>query len=114
MTNEADRQSDSMSEVTRVFHALPSMFKKGVAQRDISYYFTVDEEDWTVLVGPDTCEVKEGKAVEKADCFLKTSTEIFLGTVKGEYTPSFMDLMKGKIKTNNPVLLQTFKDIFGE
>jgi putative sterol carrier protein len=107
-------QQDSLSEVTQVFRAMPSRFKKGVAARKISYYFSIDDEKWTVFVSPDSCEVSEGKAVEDADCFLKTSAQIFMGTVKGEYTPSFMDLMTGKIKTNNPALLQTFKDIFGD
>jgi uncharacterized OB-fold protein len=107
-------EQGAVSDVTHIFRALASRFKKGVATREISYYFSIDEEKWTVFVTPEICEVREGKAVEQADCFLKTSAQIFVGTVKGDYTPSFMDLMSGKIKTNNPALLQTFKDIFGD
>jgi putative sterol carrier protein len=114
MSNDLNRQSESLSDVTRVFQAMPSRFKPGVAPRNLSYYFSIDEESWTVFVGPEACDVKEGKAVEDADCFLKTSSEIFLGTIKGEYTPSFMDIMSGRIKTNNPALLQTFRDVFGD
>jgi hypothetical protein len=55
--------------------------------------------------------VRPGK-VENADCFLKTTREIFLGTIKGDYTPSLTDIMSGRVKTNNPILLQTFKNIF--
>jgi long-chain acyl-CoA synthetase len=105
---------DESDEVGAIFQALPSRFKRGIATREISYYFSIGEQDWTVFVSPDSCEVVEGKAVEKADCFLKTTAKIFLATVRGEYTPSFMDLMTGKIKTNNPALLQTFKDVFGD
>lgn len=114
MSSDMNHQGGSLSDVGRVFQAMPSRFKAGVAPRDISYYFTIDEESWTVFVRPDSCEVKEGKAIADADCFLKTSAEIFLGTIKGEYTPSFMDIMTGKVKTNNPALLQTFKDVFGD
>lgn len=114
MNNYPNRKSESLSDVTRVFQAMPSRFKAGVAPRNLSYYFSIDEENWTVLVAPETCEVKEGKAVEDADCFLKTSSEIFLGTITGEYTPSFMDIMSGRIKTNNPALLQTFRDVFSD
>lgn len=114
MSNDMNQQGEPLSDVGRVFQAIPSRFKAGVAVREISYYFTIDEESWTVFVRPDSCEVKEGKAIEDADCFLKTSAEIFLGTIKGEYTPSFMDIMTGKVKTNNPALLQTFKDVFGD
>ena len=114
MGEQMNQRNEPLSDVGRVFQAIPSRFKPDVATRDISYYFSIDEEDWTVFVGPASCEVKEGKAVEDADCFLKTSAEIFLGTIKGEYTPTFMDIMTGKVKTNNPALLQTFKDVFGD
>jgi uncharacterized protein len=106
-------QMEPITEVREVFRLLPTRFRKGVAEKEIVYYFSIEDEHWTVFVGPGKCEVKQGKLVENADCFLKTSTEIFLGTVSGEYTPSMMDFIRGKIKTNNPLLLQTFKDIFG-
>lgn len=104
---------EPITEVSEVFRLLPKRFKRGKADKELTYYFSIEGEEWTVFVGPERCKVKKGKAVEKADCFLKTSTEIFLGTVNGEYTPSMMDLVRGKIKSNNPMLLQTFKDVFG-
>ncbi|HXG93994.1 MAG TPA: hypothetical protein VNN73_16740 [Blastocatellia bacterium] len=113
MSDHIGQANESLSDVRVVFKLLPSRFRKGVADRQISYYFSIDDEQWTVVIGPESCEVAEGKTVEEADCFLKTSSGILLGTIKGEYTPSFMDLMTGKIKTNNPALLQTFKDAFG-
>jgi putative sterol carrier protein len=104
---------ESITDVGEVFRLLPSRFTAGKTEKGLSYYFSIEGEEWTVFVGPDTCEVSRGKLVEKADCFLKTSAEIFLGTVSGEYTPSMMDFIRGRIKTNSPALLQTFKDVFG-
>jgi uncharacterized OB-fold protein len=106
-------QMEPITEVSEVFRLLHTRFQSGMVEKEIVYYFSIENEQWTVFVGPDSCEVKKGKVVENADCFLKTSKEIFLGTVSGEYTPSMMDFIRGKIKSNNPLLLQTFKDIFG-
>lgn len=103
---------ESVHDVATVFRAMPARFRTGIADAPLVFYFSIEEEQWTVFVGPDTCEVKPGKAVDNADCFLKTSKEIFLGTINGTYTPTMTDLMMGKIKTNNPMLLQTFRDIF--
>jgi len=110
-----DRQKPDLRSVTdaaTVFNAMPSLFRKGKIDRQLSYYFSIDEHDWTVVVGPDTCEVKEGKPAEKADCYLKTSEEILLGTLRGDYSPTFMDFVQGRVKTNRPELLLDFKKIF--
>lgn len=110
----ADSQMEELTDVAEVFRLMPTMFRKGKTDRQLVYYFSIEDEQWTVFIGPDSCEVKQGKAVENADCFLKTSKQIFLGTVSGTYTPSMTDLIMGKIKTNNPMLLQTFREIFVE
>ena len=109
-----DSQMEELTDVAEVFRLMPTMFRKGKTNRQLIYYFSIEGEQWTVFIGPDSCEVKEGKAVENADCFLKTSKKIFLGTISGTYTPSMSDLVMGKIKTNNPMLLQTFREIFAE
>lgn len=103
---------EPINKVSEVFHALPSRFRKEKADENLSFYFSIDDEQWTVLVTPGNCEVQSGKTVESADCFLKTSTEIFLGTINGTYTPSMTDLIMGKVKTNNPFLLQKFRELF--
>jgi putative sterol carrier protein len=103
----------TLSEVGEVFKALPSRFQPDKVDKPTSFYFAIDDEEWTVIVEPDRCSVAEGKTLEDEDCFLKTSSEIFLGTIRGTYTPGMVDLVSGKVKTNNPFLLQTFKDIFG-
>jgi uncharacterized OB-fold protein/putative sterol carrier protein len=103
---------EPINDVKAVFRALPSRFRREKADENLSYYFSIDDEHWTVMVTPDSCTVQPGKTVESADCFLKTSTEIFLGTINGTYTPSMSDLMMGRVKTNNPFLLQKFRELF--
>ncbi len=103
---------ESVNDVKEVFRALPSRFRREKADENLSYYFSIDDEHWTVLVTPDSCTVQPGKTVDSADCFLKTSTEIFLGTINGTYTPNMSDLMMGRVKTNNPFLLQKFRELF--
>jgi uncharacterized protein len=103
----------SINEVSAVFHALPSRFRKEAVEERLTYYFSIDTEQWTVIITPETCVVQPGKAVDSADCFLKTSTEIFLGTINGTYTPTMTDLVMGRVKTNNPFLLQKFREVFG-
>jgi putative sterol carrier protein len=105
-------EKNRSSEVAEVFRLLPARFQAGRTSKTLVYYFSIDDEKWTVTVSPDRCEVKRGKKEGDADCFLKTSTEIFLSTISGEYVPSFMDVVTGRLKTNSPILLNTFKSVF--
>ncbi len=106
----ADEQAQL--DLADYFRKLPSHFRAGKVDRTLVYYFSIEEEKWTVTITPQSCEVVEGQKSEEADCFLKTSKEILLKTVRGEYTPSLSDLISGKIKTNRPDLLATFKEVF--
>ncbi|HKP12355.1 MAG TPA: Zn-ribbon domain-containing OB-fold protein [Blastocatellia bacterium] len=99
-------------EVSDVFQALPTRLHKELVEENLTFYFSIDGEQWTVLVTQETCDVQPGKTVENADCFLKTTKEIFLGTINGTYTPSMTDLIMGRVKTNNPFLLQKFRELF--
>jgi uncharacterized OB-fold protein/putative sterol carrier protein len=100
-------------EVSAVFYALPSRFRRELVEEEISFYFSIDDEQWTVMVTLETCIVQPGKTVDSADCFLKTTREIFLGTINGTYKPTMTDLLMGRVKTNNPFLLQKFRELFG-
>jgi putative sterol carrier protein len=107
-------ESRNASEVSQFFLELSSRFRPGVATRSVVYYFSIEEEKWTVTVSADRCEVAQGESTEKADCFLKTSAEIFLATVRGDYRPSITDVISGKIRTNNPILLAGFRKLFSQ
>ena len=105
-------ETNGISEVAEFFRLLPAKFHAGRTHKTLVYYFSIDEEKWTVTVSADRCEVERGKKAVEADCFLKTSTEIFLSTIRGEYMPSMMDVVTGRLKTNSPILLSTFKSVF--
>jgi putative sterol carrier protein len=98
--------------VEEIFQGLKERFKPDVAKREQTFYFSIDDHRWTVHVGPDACSVEEGKTVENADCFVKTSAELFLKMYNGEHTPGMADFMTGRIKSNNPYLMKTFVDAF--
>jgi hypothetical protein len=107
-------EEESLTTIGKAFRSLPSRFRSGIADKTIVYYFSIEDEKWTVTVRPDGCDVVKGKVTEEADCFLKTSSEILIKVFQGEYTPSLKDFISGKIKSNRPDLLLTFKEIFGD
>ena len=103
------------AEIKQVFDGMPGRFQKGALNRELSFYFSLGDgpgEKWTVVVGPEKCEVKEGKTVDNASCVLKTSGDFFLKMVRDGYTPGVMDFTWGKVKSNDPMLLQELKMAF--
>ena len=42
------------------------------------FYFSLDDVRKTVLLSRESCEVQDGKTVERADCVCKTSNELFI------------------------------------
>lgn len=101
------------SEVARIFETLPTMFQKGAVKTPRTYYFSLDDDEkWTVSLGKDGCAVSRGKPDADADCFFKSSTQMFLDVWTGRYTPSAKDFIMGSIKSNNPMLLKEFVNAF--
>jgi long-chain acyl-CoA synthetase len=105
-----------MSEKLKaIFEEMKNRFRPGVLEKRTSYYFSLGEGEgakWTLYIGPEECEIVEGKDTEKADCVLKTSEDFFSRMVLDDYMPGFSDFMMGKIKTNDPDLLKLFKEAF--
>jgi len=100
-----------MATVPEIFDSMTKTYKKGSIQEDRTYYFSLDDYKYTVTFEKDKIKVEEGKTVDEADCVLKTSPEMFVKVWEG-YKPSMMDFMSGKIKSNNPTLLQDFAGAF--
>jgi hypothetical protein len=101
------------SEVAKVFEKLPGMFKKGSVSKPRTYYFSLDDDEkWTVSLTKDRCDVKPGKPESDADCFFKSSKQMFLDVWGRKYTPSAKDFIMGSIKSNNPMMLKDFVDYF--
>lgn len=106
---------DKIAELRATFGSLPGRFRKGAVDRNLTFYFSLGDgagEKWTVIVGPESCEVKEGKTVENASCVLKTSPDFFLKMVRDGYKPGVMDFTMGRVKSNDPMLLQDLKRAF--
>lgn len=100
------------SDVAKMFESLPKMFVKGSVKEKKTFYFSLDEvEKWTVTLSPEKCEVSSGKA-DDADCFFKSTSQMFLDVWSGKYKPGAMDFMSGKIKSNNPMMLKDFVAAF--
>jgi long-chain acyl-CoA synthetase len=100
-----------MASVQEIFDGLKKHYKKGSVKEDRTYYFSLDDFKYTVKFEGDKIKVEEGKTVEEADCVLKTSADMFV-KMWGGYKPGMMDFMSGKIKSNNPTLLQEFANAF--
>jgi putative sterol carrier protein len=103
-----------MSEaLAKTFSAMKDRYKTGVIDSPVTFYFSLGDgpgQKWLVKLTPDACEAEEGKG--DADCFLKTSEELFLKLIQGEWVPGIMDFMSGKIKSNDPTKLTLLKDCF--
>ncbi len=96
-----------------LFSELQGRFVPGATPEVVSYYFSLGNEKWTLRASSDSCEVQRGKAVQVADCVLKTSPEMFRRIVNEGYTPSPGEFMSGAVKSNNVALLLTFQKMFG-
>lgn len=95
-----------------LFERLRGRFVPGSTDGPVSYYFSLGQEKWTLKASPSACEVARGKAVDNADCVLKTSPELFHRIVDEAYTPSASEFMSGAVKSNNIQLLFTFQRMF--
>mgnify|MGYP002636650947 CR=1 FL=1 len=104
-----------MSETLKaVFEDLQSRYQAGVLEESLSFYFSLGDDEgqkWSARMTPEGCEVIAGK-IENADVFLKTSEELFVQLIRGEYKPSMMDFMSKKISSNDPLKLTALKDCF--
>ncbi len=100
--------------INQIFSRMPGSFLAGTLEKEISYYFTIDDQKKTVYLGPQSCRVEEGKTTEAADCVCKTSTEFFARIWDEGYRPGIKDFLSGAIRSNNPEALKTFLAAFGK
>jgi long-chain acyl-CoA synthetase len=96
-----------------VFGELERRFVRNAVEEPVSFYFSLGErERWTLRIEPERCEVTPGKAVQSADCVLKTSPGMFRRIVREAYTPSPQEFISGAVKSNNIELLLVFQRAF--
>ncbi|MEZ4219302.1 MAG: AMP-binding protein [Polyangiaceae bacterium] len=110
-----DEDSQAIDDsLAAVFEDLPGRFVPGSVKEPVSFYFALGERDrFTLKITPEGCEVLEGKAVDRADCVLKTTPELFRRIVREGYTPTPAEFMSGEVKSNDIALLMTFQKAFG-
>jgi hypothetical protein len=101
-----------LETVEEIFASLEGRFVPGVVKKPMSFYFSLDDDKWTVHIDPEKCSVEPGKTVEKADCFVKTSKDLFVKMYNGDHVPGMGDFMSGRIKSNNPYAMKTFVEAF--
>jgi len=99
-----------MSAIREIFDTMPSRFKDGSASTPMTCYFSVGEHKYTVVVGPDGCQVSPGKA--QADVVLKCDPKLFEKIVIKGKMPGPIDIARGKFKTNDPGKLQQLMSCF--
>ncbi len=103
----------SDDSIAAVFRELEPRFVPGSVTDPMSFYFALGErERFTLKLTQESCEVVEGKAVDRADCVLKTSPEMFRRIVREAYTPTPAEFMSGEVKSNDIALLMTFQRAF--
>ena len=103
--------------VTPLFEHLESRFSPDHVKSPITWYFSLGEgadDKWTLSVTGEAVRFYPGKPQggAQADCVLKTDVRTFERMVREGYVPSMAEFMSGKVKTNNPQHLFSFKSIF--
>ena len=101
-----------MSQIKQIFEAMPSRYQAGRINAPLSYYFSVGGEKWTLLLEPQSCEVKEGRHVSNADCVLKCDPNLFAKMVLKGKRPGPLDIARGRIKTSDVALLKKLSELF--
>ncbi len=97
-----------------IFATLQASYQKGVFTVPTTFYFSIDDIKKTVTLDADSCRIEDGKTVENADCFCKTSLEMFNRIWHDGYRPGMMDFMSGAITSNAPFLLPQLLTAFGK
>ncbi len=99
-------------DVRTIFELMPTRYRKGSAARKQSFYFSIGDDRYTLVVDPDAAVVTKGKTVENADIVLKTTPDLFVKMVAQGKLPGPLDIAMGRIKTNDPMGLQKLKEMF--
>ncbi len=103
-------------DLKEIMDRLAEQYDSSVFSSEKTLYITLGagaDEKWTLFAGPDGVRIEQGKALDQADCVLKTKPDLFIDMVNGDYMPGMMDFMRGIVKTNEPDLLKNFKRALG-
>ena len=102
-----------MSEIATIFTTLQSQYQTGKVDTEIVYYFSLGSDKYTLFARPDGCEVQKGKAVENADCVIKSDPKLFGNMVLRGKKPGALDIARGKVKFSDMNLVMKLQELFG-
>jgi len=102
-----------MTSLDNIFQIIQSKYQKNKIDSTITYYFKIGEGRYTLFAHPESCELKEGKAVDKADCVIISDAKVFENLIMHGKKPGKMDLLRGKFKPSDLGLLMKLQDLFG-
>ena len=100
------------SRVRQILQALPGRYIPDSGQQAVAYYFSIGQERWTLLLDGDRCEVREGRPSTRADCVLKCTVDLFIGMMLHGRMPGALDIARGRIRTNSPLMLRSLQERF--
>ena len=100
--------------IETIFASLPDSYLSGDVNKPLVFYFSIGDVKKTVYLDEQSCKVDNGRSVDNADCVCKTDETFFVSIWHDGYRPGMGDFLSGKIKSNDPALLQRFLKAFGQ
>jgi hypothetical protein len=101
-----------LATIPQIFEAMPDRYLCDVLDAPRSWYFSVGEHKYTVLMTPETCDVAAGKTQEQCDYVLKIHPKLFEKLVLRGGVPTPIDIARGRIKTNDSAALVQLRQLF--
>jgi long-chain acyl-CoA synthetase len=96
------------------FEKLKKAYKPSVVKKPTTFYISLGDapdQKWVMTLNAEGMTAAPGKT-DNADVVLKTSEDLFVKLIHGQWVPGAMDFMRGKIKTNDIDGLKLLKDAF--
>jgi len=95
------------------FQSLASKFSTERVDRSMSWYFSMGDVRWTVIIDESGCQVVEGRPPSgSADCVVKSTPDIIQKLILESYVPGPTEFVSGVIKTNDIPGLIEFSRVF--
>ncbi len=104
----------SRANLGEKLRSMEARYNPAAIDRETVYYLSLGdspEEKWTVTLTPTSCALAPGR-VGDAHCVLKMTADLFLKMLDGSFRPGALDLMTGKLKTNDVGLLLRLRQAF--
>ena len=109
-------EKPQLSEAERTgeaFKSLPQKFDQERVDKPMSWYFSMGDVRWTVIIDEAGCRVVEGRPPGgSADCVVKADPGIIHKLIQEAYVPGPTEFVSGVIKTNDIPGLIEFSRVF--